>query len=325
MASFLGVLKNFFCKNTLGSVKSIHCKFCGASSCWYSGLIPAVSGDDVDAYMCLSCGSITPVYSVKNIAESSVTEQVQFHENYWSEETDVSLIDLSNELIPLAKSILQSWGGESAIVLDVGSGRGALTAAFNKIDCQATGIEASSKFTDHAASVFEQLGNYINADIHDFLKNDEDRKYDIVLFWHVVEHIDSPLDAIVMASRKLKKNGLMAIQIPLPIKNYVYPEHLFFPTFKTFDYLSEKANLQIIKLDVDTDNAFITCFMKRDVSFQEKELCQNTVASVSNAYFNVLQTVSSMAKERLDAMNEMESMIKQRDEEIVRLKGGFCE
>ncbi|WP_455221787.1 class I SAM-dependent methyltransferase [Kaarinaea lacus] len=114
----------------------------------------------------------------------------------------------------LASKILQSAGqqtrhtGKSLRVLDIGCGRANLLKAFKRAGCQCFGVERSD-FPD--ISEFENITIYKQnfLDI-EFEKN----SFDIVVIWHVLEHLTDPTTAVKKVSKILKPDGNLIIAVP---------------------------------------------------------------------------------------------------------------
>ena len=80
-------------------------------------------------------------------------------------------------------------------------------------------------------------------------------KFDIIFFYHVVEHLENPKNILEMCEKLLNPGGLIIIAVPdcdnpstlnESIKN---PYHLWHFSKKSLENLSRKLNYSIIKID----------------------------------------------------------------------------
>ena len=114
-----------------------------------------------------------------------------------------------------AKLLLKHWrrmcpdaGTMTPRVLDIGCGRGTLLQAFEKFGCRCTGVEHDSIPIDH-----------IGANI-DFHKGElrqiglPQEHFDIIVIWHVLEHLRNPVDNLRQVFELLRPNGLLALAVP---------------------------------------------------------------------------------------------------------------
>lgn len=114
-----------------------------------------------------------------------------------------------------ASILLKQWrrmcpdaGTMTPRVLDIGCGRGALLQAFEHFGCRCTGVE-------HDGIPIDNIGANI-----DFHKGDlrqiglPQEHFDIVVIWHVLEHLQNPLDTLRQVFELLRPNGLLALAVP---------------------------------------------------------------------------------------------------------------
>ncbi len=95
-------------------------------------------------------------------------------------------------------------------VLDVGCGRGFTLRFLADAGYRSTGVELSADAAAHARDV---LG--IDVRTGDFLSQSfEAGQFDVVIFWHSLEHIADPLAALDRAREILKPGGLLVVAVP---------------------------------------------------------------------------------------------------------------
>lgn len=84
--------------------------------------------------------------------------------------------------------------------------------------------------------------------------------YDLVMFWHSLEHTDNPLDVIKKTSKLLKKNGKILVGVPNSDSwnalfgkkkwfHYAYPLHKVHFNERSIKSMAEKAGLRVCKVD----------------------------------------------------------------------------
>lgn len=106
-----------------------------------------------------------------------------------------------------ADAILASHGGSKARlrVRDIGCGRGVLLEAFRSLGHQVLGVERKG-------SPFEGLPNVVCGDLAEL--NLPPGSVDIIVLWHVLEHLDKPRSTRQHASRRLAGAGSLFISVP---------------------------------------------------------------------------------------------------------------
>lgn len=136
-------------------------------------------------------------------------------------------------------------------ILEIGVGTGIHLLAFDKLGFDVTGIEpdpTSSKLIN------EKLihGECINGFFEDM---NFEHKFDIVFFYHVMEHLENPKRILERCRNLLNENGLIIIAVPdcenqftlnASIKN---PYHLWHFSKQSLEKLSVQLNYNVVKID----------------------------------------------------------------------------
>jgi len=114
----------------------------------------------------------------------------------------------------LARQILNSTGiknspvNQSARIMDIGCGRANLLKAFSRKGCQCFGVERSD-FPDDPS--LENITIYKQ----DFLDIPvENNSFDIVVIWHVLEHLTDPVATLKKVQQILKPDGSLVVTVP---------------------------------------------------------------------------------------------------------------
>ena len=185
--------------------------------------------------------------------------------------------------IKKAKSILKSYAGicKKMRILDVGCGVGPFLQAAKSFGWEAEGVEESRLSSAYLISEGFKVSN------DDFLKATFlENSFDLVLMWHVLEHLSDPFSALIKARKLLKKNGRILIAIPNS-DNFIYRffyklikfksaprrligssgfvEHVSHFNSKNIRLFLSKAGFKILKETVD--NEMLThCYTKKEMA-----------------------------------------------------------
>jgi SAM-dependent methyltransferase len=109
-----------------------------------------------------------------------------------------------------ARRALRLLGRPNARVLDIGCGRGLLLRAFQRRGCEVTGTEFSDdacRFAREALKIPVRVGL-----VHDL--NFPDGSFDVVVMWHVLEHVSDPRTTLAEVSRILRPGGIFLVGVP---------------------------------------------------------------------------------------------------------------
>ena len=115
-----------------------------------------------------------------------------------------------------SQQVLRRLKRKNAKVLDIGCGRGQLLRAFQQQGCDVTGTEFSNDACRFAREVLKlpvRVG---------LLKelNFPDNSFDVVVMWHVLEHVSDPRPTIAEIARILRPGGIFLVAVP----NFGSPE-----------------------------------------------------------------------------------------------------
>lgn len=95
-------------------------------------------------------------------------------------------------------------------VLDIGCGLGYFLSGLNN-NFKKYGIESSKFATDFVKKKFTEI-NILNGDYKNI--KDFNKKFDIIMFYHVIEHLKNPPEAIKYINEYLKEDGLLILGTP---------------------------------------------------------------------------------------------------------------
>ena len=111
-----------------------------------------------------------------------------------------------------ARKITRLWGkshpaGKSPSVLDIGCGRGQLLRACESLGASVLGLERQEFPTDESPSDIVHVGSISDPQY-------ANRKFDIIILWHVLEHIENPAEQLDAITAHLNEHGLLIIAVP---------------------------------------------------------------------------------------------------------------
>jgi 2-polyprenyl-3-methyl-5-hydroxy-6-metoxy-1,4-benzoquinol methylase len=139
-------------------------------------------------------------------------------------------------------------------VLDVGCGNGYFLAACREKGYQVHGIDCSGFAVQHA---IKKLGLDVTIGALDEIDMPE-KEFDVITFWHCLEHMHDPREALDKAVAWLKPDGLLIIEVPnhegtdarsvgVDWVGWSLPHHLFHFTEQTLSLLLRLRGFEIIK------------------------------------------------------------------------------
>jgi SAM-dependent methyltransferase len=176
-------------------------------------------------------------------------------------------------------------------VLDIGCGRGLLLNKLRQRGWDPIGTELSE---DAAAYARDQLGLPVYTQPLEEITFPSN-EFDLVILWHVLEHVPSPRDVIHEVARILKPGGTLLVAVPnfgsweaRWSRNRWFhldvPRHLTHFTPKTLGHLLEDAGIPI------TDVNF---FSTEYDFFSFVQTVQNKIGLRHNLLYNLLRTRSA--------------------------------
>jgi 2-polyprenyl-3-methyl-5-hydroxy-6-metoxy-1,4-benzoquinol methylase len=152
---------------------------------------------------------------------------------------------------------------ESGRLLELGCAKGYLLAAARRRGWDVWGIECNRRCADYGNQV---LGvRIIQGDIMKAL-NTIHQPFDIIVLWHILEHIPCPRDLLLKLREKLCRQGVMALQVPDYEKlgdSIVGTYHVSYFTRESISNLMDECGMEIMSYDYDDENKFISMRVKR--------------------------------------------------------------
>ncbi|MFA6608785.1 MAG: class I SAM-dependent methyltransferase [Candidatus Paceibacterota bacterium] len=231
----------------------------------YEGMSGYVEGTKYDVYECSNCSTqfVDPMSNLKEEYDIIYGDQTIDGTGYYHYLAK-GVKSLRNPLKDLFNYSAIFWGVIKAVednsikrgakILEVGSGLGYLTYAFNKsgYDCQ--GLDYSDTATNFANNFFGK--NFTQGTIDDFSMNNKD-KYDVVIATEVIEHVVNPGAFIENCLKVLKSGGILILTTPIKDihpKGVIWetepaPVHLWWFTEKGIESVAKHFNAKASFVD----------------------------------------------------------------------------
>ena len=306
-----------------------HCTLCGSIDIEFALRFPDVNGKLIDLYTCVQCASLIPQFE-SNDSDDALGQQVRFHEDWWqdslADDLDRSLRNMAGVVSQL-QPVLGSPQDAGGAVVEVGCGRGTMLRALNDAGYSTLGCEPSARLSELARThygipqevLFQMTADaFLNGPVSQLSQPPR-----AVVLWHVLEHLPEPLSLLFRIHDVLPCGGHLILQLPLLHQPYVYPEHYFFVSETSVNYLASRCGFEVVSLECDQDNFFLTACLRRSASISgaaaNSSALSNHTSSVANAILLRDRSIvekRALLDERWSAMQSMEAMIRERDEAI---------
>ena len=153
-------------------------------------------------------------------------------------------------------------------VLDIGCGSGSLLRDLQRRNCEVYGVEINPQKVTFCQ---EKGFNVFCGDLRD--AQFQTNFFDVIILWHVLEHLDSPKEILQEAFRILKPRGKIFIYTPNAESylsklfgkywiNWHIPFHFYHFTKKTIEKLVQLTDFQINKISSITPEYYFSFSLK---------------------------------------------------------------
>ncbi len=116
---------------------------------------------------------------------------------------------LIKELTPIVNSVIKYTKGQS--ILDVGASSGVLVELLLEKRYEIIGLEPNKK-AYHRARI-KKLPVY-NCTLKEFIAKHPQKRFDCIIYNHVLEHVDNPNHELQLIHRVLHKKGVLILGVP---------------------------------------------------------------------------------------------------------------
>jgi SAM-dependent methyltransferase len=180
------------------------CGVCGSS---HLLMLPTVL-EEIYLLTCQECGTAA-TFPPPNPEE---LEQ-QYSEVYYGRENVKFIATIERVIYALTQRRARWIGGKISAhskILEIGCGRGILLKALSQLGHECHGIERSRLA---AARAQRTPGIEVYAKPLEQCKLPENY-FDLVIFWHVLEHLENPAETLHQVSKLLRPGGMLIIEVP---------------------------------------------------------------------------------------------------------------
>jgi len=187
---------------------------------------------------------------------------LNYSDDYWQGAVDPD--GVKRNFLNEREFKIKNWYGEAInfvnnfkkiSIMDIGCGLGYFLSAVNN-DFEKFGIEESKFACKYIKKNFKEIN--INNGDYNIIKNYK-KKFEIIMFYHVIEHLRNPVEAIKLIKKSLKKKGILIIGTPnidsfvakIFKKNFRHfiPAHICLYGEKSLRNLLESFNFEIFKIE----------------------------------------------------------------------------
>ena len=174
-------------------------------------------------------------------------------------------------------------------VLDVGCGAGGIISVFKDKGCEVLGIDFDEKFLECAKNFkIPVLRGSIN-------QLDENKKFDLIILNHVLEHIVYPVEFLEKVLKYLNPNGILYIEVPSleHVRNggYKYDLLLYWQNAHTIHFnnqtlalVCKRAGLEAVKKTSFIHSCWVLSNSDKKLSDTEK---QKSLAYTKNLILSI--------------------------------------
>lgn len=192
-------------------------------------------------------------------------QSIEFYENdYWIDRKSnwnkaTSLKEVSNVKVTPRIKAIYDWLSKKITaeseILEIGAGYGYNLAYIkSQIACNLEAIEPSREGVDFMGKEFGIKGMCTS------LENCKtDKKYDIIIMSHVLEHFENPQKALEICFSLLKEKGWLWIEVPnilnpnpkKDLKNWLAKVHISYFSFNKLEYLLGLEKFKVLRKEED--------------------------------------------------------------------------
>lgn len=206
-----------------------HCDICGRTTTWRFAIrnsrdyvLRLIHLRSVDFWICQSCGLVEQIPAVPAALVKQVYQLPEFR-------PDAAAV--SRKASEMVKTVPDqcAWitahlpPGPTSTVIDVGAATGALLDPFRAAGWQTAGIEPTAHFAEFArASGHDVRTGYLED------ASFGDRRFDLILVSHVLEHIPEPLMFLDRLKALMHPSSTLFVEVPDVLRPYGNIWGLFF-------------------------------------------------------------------------------------------------
>jgi SAM-dependent methyltransferase len=196
----------------------VRCRVCGAVEPVTEELSRTIRDDASGSHAivrCPTCGlvQLTPQPSASAIADYYDHDRQARGAFPGEDHFQILKAKARADMVRRSQWLQQSMTGRDQIsVLDIGCGYGLFVDYMCDQGFNATGLDAS--VARHEIAQREMSGEFIHGVLDDEFVTSHHQAFDAVTAFHVLEHMDDPVDAVRRMLTLVRKNGYLLIEVP---------------------------------------------------------------------------------------------------------------
>ena len=243
----------------------VACPYCNCSSCnlYLNAQDHLVSHQRFNLHHCPQCDFLFTLPVPRDLRPYYDSPAYLSHDTDNSNLITILYNTVRNYQLKKKVSIIDTYG-QGKYVLDYGCGTGQFIQACLKRDFYCDGIEPNEKARSKAINLTER-NIYPSFDTLDCTSN-----YDLITFWHVLEHISQPWEILKKIKHLLKPNGCVVIALPNYNSHdavyygeywagYDVPRHLFHFSQRSISTLSDQLGFTLLEtLPMKFDSFYVS-------------------------------------------------------------------
>lgn len=246
------------------------CHFCGDQKLRVAFKYPDRDGGMVDIVTCPTCGSQQPDYGASPAGRKAKLElQSRHHIKVWPGLNPDEAIQLARDcagVVDYYRPRIDAVPGDGAVV-EIGAGRGGLVEAFRIAGFRVLACEPTAHLADLARNAYGFDSDTLQtADALDFIHALAPQRGRIkaVFMWHVLEHLDEPLDLLRGIAGLLAEGGCFIAQVPLLASEHIFPEHLSFLNEPAVHFAAQQCGLEVAETNYDGERKFMAMVLRKN-------------------------------------------------------------
>lgn len=215
-----------------------------------------LSLDTFQVYKCNDCGIIFLNIEVNSSYYSKYYPFKYYGIKFNNKFVGMLLNLVINASVKIKEGVILKYfnnvGGEKLKILDIGCGNGEFLSKISNTKFEKFGIEINAEGYELCK---EKHMTVFNKELKDVQFQDE--FFDIVTLWHVIEHLENPIETVKLIKKILKKDGILVLATPNTDsfgfkygKNFWFhldsPRHLMLFNNKSLNYFFKSAGFKVV-------------------------------------------------------------------------------
>lgn len=216
--------------------------------------------------MCKSCQLIYRL-QVDHVQQEQLIKNI--YDSTWVAMRDIYAMNTFKEHASFGALLLEMFFRNKGKLLEVGSGTGEFLWLAKATGWQVEGIEPSAVACEYAK---ERYGLELRNERWEMSIFEEDEKFDAIVFWHVLEHIPSPISFMKQVNSLLTPGGRVLFSLPNQHSLTNVLQGFSSPLFVEEDHLIHYAKRHIEQLMALSDFEIISLFSREEPTRLEYDL-----------------------------------------------------